>query len=574
MPEVDESSRQHTDALIFWFHLDSHALKCLRLYFTYKSLRRATFIGNYSLLEILTTTVFMKIHHSPTRASYTSIWAENDTMDQRHKNNSSRTGPRDTSLPRRATLSVLALTTHSMEGLTRTIGLPPAGNNVPSADTITYQGYKFFKADPIPGEEAVWTKVERMEMEVSQSELYRKVQKRANKVSAAQQYQMLSEVLQAHVDRLIHEQRKIHPHRDWSCVYAKERSKASKVRNASREDYEVVSMQVILMQRPLQTKSNPRTPMGELVDLGPQFGAGFSHPRRVNSENIHQASDHLPHFHAGLKLPPSSRYRWVRNIQNKPSGTAVELEGIAPDFAARPSTADGVLRNRNPDGSGKFGAVEELRGVKRSRYVLNEPSYPSEPAYGTTPHSSLLHFPSKRPEHSHSESDEESETIEYNAQSDDGSFTPRMGSPSERSTGRVSPSIRCTCQDHCCSSASIASLEDPDDRNLYSSARLQRQDDATFSDMESKASRCESPCSSVDTVQPRSVPPAKRPRLSALHKLPLGQLEKKPYIQFMNEDQLRTRLLECEARLEQWEKTFYRQTQWQMRVVQRQHHGY
>lgn len=404
-------------------------------------------------------------------------------------------------------------------------------------------------------------------MEASQSELYKKVQKRANKVSAAQQYQMLSEVLQAHVNRLIHEQRKLNPHGDWSCVYAKERQKALKARNVSRDDYEVVSMQVILMKRPLQTKSYPRTPMGELIDLGPQFGTGFSHPRRVNSENIHQASDHLPQFHAGLKMPPSLRYHWARNRQNKPSGTAVELEGVAPDFATRPSTSDGVLRNHNPDGSGKLGIVEELRGLKRPRYV-----YPSEPIYGTTPHS--FHFFFIRPEQYHLENDEDSETIDYNAQSDDGSFTPRIGSPSERSTGRISPSIRCTCQDHCCSPASITSLEDLNDQTSYSSARFQHQDEAAFSDMESKTSRCESPCSSTDTVQPRGVPPTKRPRLSALHKSPLGQMEQKPYVQYLKEEELRSRLLECEARLAQWEKTFHRQIQWRMRVVQGPYHGH
>ncbi|KAJ5622703.1 hypothetical protein N7528_005935 [Penicillium herquei] len=139
---------------------------------------------------------------------------------------------------------------------------------------MSYKGYKFFKADPIPGQKASWTKVERMEMDLSQNELRKKVQKRADKVSAAHQYQTLSEIRQAHVNQLIHEHRQMFPQGDWSCVYAKQRERASKARNANREDYETVSMQVILMQRPLQTRTHPRTPMGELVDLR-QFDASL-----------------------------------------------------------------------------------------------------------------------------------------------------------------------------------------------------------------------------------------------------------------------------------------------------------
>lgn len=135
------------------------------------------------------------------------------------------------------------------------------------ANPINYEGYQFFKADPIPGQKATWNRVERTRMHLSQSELYKMVQKKANKVSAAQQYQNLSPIRRAHVNQLIHEQKKLDPSVEWSCVYAKERDRASKARNAHPADYETVSMDIILMKRPLNTRPYPRTPMGDLVDL-------------------------------------------------------------------------------------------------------------------------------------------------------------------------------------------------------------------------------------------------------------------------------------------------------------------
>jgi hypothetical protein len=45
---------------------------------------------------------------------------------------------------------------------------------------------------------------------------------------------------------------------EWSCVYAKERDRASEARNAHRADYETVSMDIALMKRPLNTKPGQR----------------------------------------------------------------------------------------------------------------------------------------------------------------------------------------------------------------------------------------------------------------------------------------------------------------------------
>ncbi|CAI7582063.1 unnamed protein product [Penicillium pancosmium] len=140
-----------------------------------------------------------------------------------------------------------------------------------NVNTVGYEGFQFFKADPMPGQKATWSRVERTHMHLSQSEFYKMVHKRANKVSAAQQYQNLSDTRRAHVNQLIHEQRRNDPSNEWSCVYAKECDRASKPRNAHRDDYETVSMDVILMKRPMKTKVYPRTPMGDLVDLGVTF---------------------------------------------------------------------------------------------------------------------------------------------------------------------------------------------------------------------------------------------------------------------------------------------------------------
>lgn len=147
--------------------------------------------------------------------------------------------------------------------------------SVPAQNTSVYDGFKFFKADPIPGQKANWTRVERTQMHLSQSELYHMVQKRANKMSAAKQYLTLSDTRRAHVNKLIHEQRRYEPQFEWSCVYAKERT-------SHRDDQGVTSMDVVLMKRPMRTRPNPRTPMGDLVDLEVPFHPDENDTSRSN----------------------------------------------------------------------------------------------------------------------------------------------------------------------------------------------------------------------------------------------------------------------------------------------------
>ncbi|KAJ5720163.1 hypothetical protein N7493_007041 [Penicillium malachiteum] len=179
-----------------------------------------------------------------------------------------------------------------------------------------------------------------MELDLSQNELRKKVQKRADKVSAAHQYQTLSEIRQAHVNQLIHEHRQMYPQGDWSCVYAKQRERASKARNANREDYETVSMQVILMQRPLKTRTHPRTPMGELVDLR-QFDAS------------------LPQVVPSMMEPPSMnslRYQslpaiqWMEKRQTWPPTKfpAADL-GVQQPRPIRSMTSDGTMQTQGDE---------------------------------------------------------------------------------------------------------------------------------------------------------------------------------------------------------------------------------
>lgn len=183
---------------------------------------------------------------------------------------------------------------------------------------INYEGYQFFKADPIPGQKATWNRVERTRMHLSQSELYKMVQKKANKVSAAQQYQNLSPIRRAHVNQLIHEQKKLDPSVEWSCVYAKERDRASKARNAHRADYETVSMDIILMKRPMNTRPYPRTPMGDLVDLA----------HRQNDNDVPLVKPTNPAIATAPIHPAVLNTMWIsKNLARNPDSGNAPVQG-------------------------------------------------------------------------------------------------------------------------------------------------------------------------------------------------------------------------------------------------------
>ncbi|KAH8425223.1 uncharacterized protein LDX57_002981 [Aspergillus melleus] len=123
-----------------------------------------------------------------------------------------------------------------------------------------YVGYTFFKADVPPGQKPTWSHAERTRMHLSQPDLIKMVQRKGKKLSSAQQYQTLKKLRRTHVDQLINEHRQSDPRFEWTCVYVNEDEKPFKGKNSRRGDYETVSMDVILMRKPVDTAHpNPKT---------------------------------------------------------------------------------------------------------------------------------------------------------------------------------------------------------------------------------------------------------------------------------------------------------------------------
>ncbi|KAJ5977940.1 hypothetical protein N7501_001282 [Penicillium viridicatum] len=140
-----------------------------------------------------------------------------------------------------------------------------------------YEGFTFSKA--MPKQSATWTCVKRTVMNLNQDEYIEVVQKRANRKSPVQQYQSLSsDTMRAHINQLIDEQKNSNPLAEWSCVYVKEHSKKSKARHARRSDHETVSMDVIIMQRPMNTQAFSRTLMGGSVAIGKPLPSDTNNP--------------------------------------------------------------------------------------------------------------------------------------------------------------------------------------------------------------------------------------------------------------------------------------------------------
>lgn len=130
-----------------------------------------------------------------------------------------------------------------------------------------YEGYLFFKADPLPGHRSTWYRVERNRIDFTQVDLYRMIYQRAFQISAARQYMALSKELRCQVNQLIHERRQQDPSVEWSCAYAEEHKRVASGRDTISQGPETIAMTVILMRRPWATKVHPRTPIGDLVDL-------------------------------------------------------------------------------------------------------------------------------------------------------------------------------------------------------------------------------------------------------------------------------------------------------------------
>ncbi|KAE8380882.1 hypothetical protein BDV26DRAFT_115033 [Aspergillus bertholletiae] len=137
----------------------------------------------------------------------------------------------------------------------------PAKDSTPAKVTDSrpyfYIGYTFFKKDATPGHKPTWSQVERSQMHLTQTELIGMVQKRAKKLSGAHQYQSLSKAKRTHVDQLINDLKKEDSHLEWTCAYVKEEERQMKGKNNKRGDYETISMDAVIMGKPI-TSARPK----------------------------------------------------------------------------------------------------------------------------------------------------------------------------------------------------------------------------------------------------------------------------------------------------------------------------
>ncbi|OQD86659.1 hypothetical protein PENANT_c007G00518 [Penicillium antarcticum] len=171
-----------------------------------------------------------------------------------------------------------------LNGRSQTFPQSSVGNFEPNLPA--YEGYIYSQADPVSGQSATWTRVERTEMNLSQHELFELVQKRGSKKPAAQQYQNLScNAKRAHIIQLIDEQRRRNPHVEWSCVYAKEISQPSEAPHARYGEYATVTMNVILLKMP-KNQMHIRTKTGGSVTRHSDPGVDTSHRARKQQQCI------------------------------------------------------------------------------------------------------------------------------------------------------------------------------------------------------------------------------------------------------------------------------------------------
>ncbi|KAJ5218664.1 uncharacterized protein N7498_000763 [Penicillium cinerascens] len=395
----------------------------------------------------------------------------------------------------------------------------PTLDSVSEAPNATvYEGYKFFKADPMPGQKATWTRVERTQMHLNQSEFYKMVRKRANKVSAAQQYQNLSNTRRAHVNQLIHEQRRNDPNVEWSCVYAKERDRPSKARNALRDDYETVSMDIILMKRPMKTKTYPRTPMGDLVDLGIPFRLdGNEVQKTANSSCEAMPKERLPELAASgcHSLPPNpwSQKDWPR-VPGQTKGPTRVVQGPLPrpvslttpftrlDLGQTTSDQDGGWSSEASSGKDDESMIFDHSQSDVSSMIEDEGSMDCEC--------------------------EEPQTAQENT------YQQRSRSPTHRNGGYGF---------HYRKKSRGLNMER---KERYNSWRHYH----------------------IDMMGAKNILPAKRARGSGAGNVDPKVWEKRYRFHRMDGEELRSRLLDCEARIEQWERAFEHQTRTLKQIIE------
>lgn len=395
---------------------------------------------------------------------------------------------------------------------------PTPGSICEAPSTTVYEGYKFFKADPMPGQKATWTRVERTQMHLNQSDFYKMIQKRANKVSAAQQYQNLSDTRRAHVNQLIHEQRRSDPNVEWSCVYAKERDRPSKARNAHRDDYETVSMDVILMKRPMKTKTYPRTPMGDLVDLGIPFRLDENDVQKTtNSSSDTMPQERLLELAASgvHSLPP---YPWSQKdrprVPGQTKGPSRVVQGPLPrpvsvttpftrlDLGQTTSDQDGGLSSEASSGEDDESMIFDHPQSDVSSTIEDEGNMDCE-----------CDEPRTAQENSHQQ---------------------RSRSPTHRNTGYSSHYRK------------KSRGRNTERKERYHSWRHYY----------------------MGMMGAKNTLPAKRAWGPGVGNVDPKVWEKRYRIQRMDDEELRSRLLDCEARIEQWERAFEHQTRTLQQIIE------
>lgn len=208
-----------------------------------------------------------------------------------------------------------------------------AGTNVDENGGIRYVGYTFFKAQTAPGYSQTWKEVEKTRMNLRDNDLAVLVRKRSKKIPISDQYQSLTNVKRPHVDRLINDLRRCHPHFQWMCVYVREETRDVKGKAFVRE-YETTSMDVILVGKlsyrlPSETRAQIRDqrtvtaqrPPTENQPRRPVNGS-YNDPRGGPNYPAMPTPPHIPHMPPGLAPFPHQH--------DLPAGPAPEPAPFCP----------------------------------------------------------------------------------------------------------------------------------------------------------------------------------------------------------------------------------------------------
>lgn len=283
-----------------------------------------------------------------------------------------------------------------------TEGLPQGRNPDEDFTSPRYEGYTFFKADPVPGQKATWSRVERTKMHLSQNELIKLVQKKSKKTPSSLQYQKLSKPKRNQVAKLIDEHRMRDPRAEWNCEYVKEVEKAYKGRDARRGDYETISMDIIIVRKPLSSpQSRP-----SLVDLDSPISRDrsvrFGSPMPENIRPINRGMEDNPpwarpngppgQFHPPMQgqppLPPQFHQQHPPMAQGPPMGGPPPMfQGPMQGQMPRPPMPPG-----NHPHPGMHGPPPPPMNNDPGFEVLNAPRGPQGPG---------PHHPGPRPDQMH-----------------------------------------------------------------------------------------------------------------------------------------------------------------------------